>query len=252
MKKIFNFFKKILSLVDYTIESRNSWYKRQENLLVEIEKEDFNFLKKISNFSMSTPANHWAIIQSIKHIKNLNLKGDFVECGVYQGGNLMLFEYLNNKYKLNKKIYAYDTFEGMTTPNQYDIDLKNKNASEYKIKDEKWCYATLETVKKNINSLNQKLDNFNFIKGDVCKTLGEINHIPNEISLLRLDTDFYESTLKELEFLFPKLVTNGVLIIDDYGHWKGSRKAVDEYFNLKDNFIWFHRIDYASRLYIKK
>ena len=76
-------------------------------------------------------------------------------------------------------------------------------------------------------------------------------NLPEKISLLRLDTDFYESTKIELEILFPKLQPGGVLIIDDYGHWKGSKKAVDEYFELEKNFYWFHRIDYASRLLIK-
>ena len=77
-------------------------------------------------------------------------------------------------------------------------------------------------------------------------------NLPKKISLLRLDTDFYKSTMKELKVLYPRLVKNGVLIIDDYGHWKGAKKAVDKYFNLKKNFIWFQRIDYASRLFIKK
>ena len=76
--------------------------------------------------------------------------------------------------------------------------------------------------------------------------------MPEKISLLRLDTDFFESTKKELEILYPRLVSGGVLIIDDYGHWKGSKKAVDEYFELDKNFLWFHRIDYGSRLLIKK
>ena len=85
---------------------------------------------------------------------------------------------------------------------------------------------------------------------------GEINlkpfAIPKKISLLRLDTDFYESTKKEMEVLYPRLQNKGVLIIDDYGHWKGSKKAVDDYFKNDLNFKFFHRIDYASRLYIKE
>ena len=91
-----------------------------------------------------------------------------------------------------------------------------------------------------------------FIEGDVRETLDNQNNLPDKISLLRLDTDFYESTSKELEVLFPRLQKNGVLIIDDYGHWKGQKKAVDEYFNLKEDFYWLHRIDYKSRLLIKK
>ncbi len=80
--------------------------------------------------------------------------------------------------------------------------------------------------------------------------LQEIN-LPKKISLLRLDTDFYESTKVELEILYPRLVSGGFLIIDDYGHWKGSQKAVDEYLDLKNNFHFLHRVDYGTRLLIK-
>jgi O-methyltransferase len=251
MRKLFNFFKKLLSIWNYTIEHKNTWYKRQENYIAEIKKEDLNFLQKISKFSMCSAANHWAIIQSISHIKSLELDGDLVECGVFEGGNLILYEYLNQKNNLKKKIYAYDTFEGMTKAYEIDKDLKNNSAIKIKKNNSKWCYAHIDTVKKNIISFNQSLKNFIFIQGDVLNTLNNKKNLPKKISLLRLDTDFYHSTMKELEILYPRLVKNGVLIIDDYGHWEGSRKAVDEYFNLKKKFRWFQRIDYASRLYIK-
>ena len=252
MRKIFNYLKKLLLIFNYTIEHKNAWYKRQENYLAEIKKKDLNFLQKISRFSMCTPANHWAIIQSINHIKSLKLEGDLVECGVFEGGNIILYQYLNKKNNLKKKIYAYDTFEGMTRPGKIDRDFKNNSAIRIKQNNSRWCYSDLETVKKNIISCNQSLNNFIFIKGDVLKTLNNKKNLPKKISLLRLDTDFYNSTLKELNILYPRLVKNGVLIIDDYGHWKGSKKAVDKYFNLKKKFKWFQRIDYASRLYIKK
>jgi hypothetical protein len=256
MIKFSNFTKKIFSIFNYKIEHVKSWYKRQENYLAEIEESDLNFLKKINEFTMCAPANHWAIIQSLQHIKKNNIEGDLVECGVYKGGNIILFDYLLEKYQLNKKIFAYDTFEGMPKPSEIDMDLKNNLASQTKKNYEKnniiWCYASLDEVKNNIKKFNLQFENkFKFIKGDVLKTLIVKDNIPEKISLLRLDTDFYESTKIELEILFPRLVKNGILIIDDYGHWKGSKKAVDEYFNLKENFKWFHRIDYASRLLIK-
>ena len=256
MTKVTNFIKKIFSIFNYKIEHVKSWYKRQENYLAEIEESDFNFLKKINKFTMSTPANHWTIIQSLQHIKKNNIEGDLVECGVYKGGNIILFDYLLEKYQLSKKIFAYDTFEGMSEPSDIYIHIKNNLPSQTKKNYEKnnivWCYASLDEVKNNIKKFNLQFENkFKFIKGDVLKTLKVKDNLPEKISLLRLDTDFYESTKIELEVLFPRLVKNGILIIDDYGHWKGAKKAVDEYFNLKENFKWLHRIDYASRLLIK-
>ena len=76
-------------------------------------------------------------------------------------------------------------------------------------------------------------------------------YLPSGIALLRLDTDWYESTKHELEHLYPLLVSGGVIIIDDYGHWKGAKKAVDEY--IKDNNLplLLNRIDYTGRIGIK-
>ena len=157
---------------------------------------------------------------------------------------------------MEKKIYSYDTFEGMPYPGENDFDLKDIKAdiifNKYKKKEMKWCYSSLDEVKNSIKKNNINLDDdFIFVKGKVEDTLKVEKNLPQKIALLRLDTDFYESTKIELEILFPKLERGGILIVDDYGHWKGSKKAVDEYFDLKNNFKWFHRIDYASRLYIK-
>jgi hypothetical protein len=78
----------------------------------------------------------------------------------------------------------------------------------------------------------------------------EEKNLPEQISILRLDTDWYTSTKIELEVLYKKLVKGGILIIDDYGHWQGARKAVDEYFKNKN--IWLHYVDYTCRYIIKK
>ena len=109
--------------------------------------------------------------------------------------------------------------------------------------------CSLEDVKKNIRE-NTNINNIFLIKGKVENTLRNIKKLPKKISILRLDTDFYESTKIELEVLFPRLVKGGVLIIDDYGFWKGAKKAVDEYFS--DYRQFFHYIDHSCRLLIKK
>jgi hypothetical protein len=108
----------------------------------------------------------------------------------------------------------------------------------------------MENVKNNIKKFNVNyLQNVNFIKGKVEKTLLDFKNLPKKISLLRLDTDFYSSTKVELNILFPLLEKNGILIVDDYGHFTGAKKAVDEFFYEKK--VWFHRVDYSTRLLIK-
>lgn len=89
-----------------------------------------------------------------------------------------------------------------------------------------------------------------FVIGPVEETL--ITKVPERIALLRLDTDWYESTRAELEYLYPRLVVGGVLIVDDYGHWKGARKAVDEYFAaLGNDAPLLNRLDYTGRMAVR-
>jgi O-methyltransferase len=89
-----------------------------------------------------------------------------------------------------------------------------------------------------------------FIKGDVAQTLRDAQALPERISVLRLDTDWYESTRLELEILYPRLQPGGVLIADDYGYWGGARKAIDEYFAAHPK-PFFQYVDHTARMGIK-
>jgi O-methyltransferase len=85
-------------------------------------------------------------------------------------------------------------------------------------------------------------------RGPVEETLPRQS--PGPLALLRLDTDWYKSTLHELEHLYPLLAGGGILIIDDYGHWQGARRAVDEYFADSPPLL-LNRIDYTGRIAVK-
>jgi hypothetical protein len=179
----------------------------------------------------------------LEHIRINNIEGDFVECGVWKGGNILgIMEYLNFHRMTNRNVWLYDTFQGMTQPEDIDVDLYERKASN--ILQEVMCYANVEDVKKTLSISNFPKENVKYVVGDVSETLDFNYNLPEKISLLRLDTDWYKSTLKELSVLYPKLNKNGVLIVDDYGHWKGSKTAVDEYF--KNENIIIEKIDYTG------
>jgi hypothetical protein len=188
-------------------------------------------------------------------VKN-DLDGAFVECGVWKGGSSMAMALTLNKLGAEKRdIYLYDTFSGMSVPGDVDISIRGEAArqtfSETRTSDggSDWCLSPLEEVKQNLFSTGYEQEKFHFIKGKVEETIPE--SIPKEIALLRLDTDWYESTKHELIHLFPLLQPNGVLIIDDYGHWEGARKAVDEYISDNNIRILLNRIDYTGRIAVK-
>lgn len=209
-------------------------------------------IKKCLNYSMTNNLRMWALLNSIEYVVKNNIPGDFVECGIWKGGNLILYKTLHEKYNLKNYIYGFDNFEGMPLPGKFDIQYDGIPAMKLYQKENKnnqsWCKSTLEEVEKNIEKNCSNLNNIKLIEGMVEKTLNISENIPKQISILRLDTDWYESTKLELEILYPRLVKGGILIIDDYGHFKGSKKAVDEYFKKRPFLIY---IDPACRLLIK-
>jgi hypothetical protein len=154
-----------------------------------------------------------------------------------------------------RDIYLFDTFEGMTAPTERDLVFDGSSAKDLLAKDERnegsgiWCVASLEDVRCNVFSTGYPKDKIHFIKGRVEDTLPA--KAPQSIALLRLDTDWYESTQHELMHLYPRLSSHGVLIIDDYGHWQGARQAVDEYFAKQKLRPFLNRLDYTGRLMIK-
>lgn len=169
-----------------------------------------------------------------KYVSNREILGDFVEAGVWRGGSSIVAKRM---LRGKRNYYLFDTFAGMTKPSVNDARLGGGSSDAVMQKWEdstkenvsSWDYAPLHEVQANFKKFDALDDSVIFVVGDVRETLYSSN-LPTSIALLRLDTDFYDSTLVELEVLWPKLVPGGVLILDDYGHWDGARKAVDEYF----------------------
>jgi len=153
-----------------------------------------------------------------------------------------------------RTIYLFDTFEGMSAPRDVDkVVQSGRSATEMMASADKkeniWAYSPLDEVQKNVSGLGYPSNRIVFVKGKVEETLPK--RPPGKIALLRLDTDWYESTRHVLTHLYPLLVSRGVLIIDDYGHWAGARKATDEYISNNRVPILLNRIDYTGRIAIK-
>jgi O-methyltransferase len=206
------------------------------------------FINIVSPNTMTSIERISELYHSLEYIRTNNIEGDLVECGVWKGGNIKgIIDYLDYHKMHDRKVWLYDTFSGMTEPEDTDVDLNGNKAEE--ILESVMCYAPLDYVKILMESSNFPKEKINYVVGDVLETLELEENIPSKISLLRLDTDWYKSTKMELESLYPKLNNSGVLIVDDYGHWKGSKQAVDEFF--KGSEIKIHQIDYTGIKIIK-
>ena len=222
----------------------------------DLEADKASIIKTVSPYTMTSAERVYSLISSVDYILENNISGAIVECGVWRGGSMLSVALrLNEKKAANRDLWLYDTFEGMPAPDENDFSKRSgpaqKKFDDVKISDSAsdWCRATLDDVQANIRIANYPADKIHFIKGKVEDTIPA--QMPKSIALLRLDTDWYASTKHELEHLFPLLIPGGVLIIDDYGHWEGCRKAVDEYFAAQAKKPLLVRVDYTGRVAIK-
>lgn len=173
-----------------------------------------------------------ALITATQYLHDHAIPGDIVECGVWRGGSMhAVARVLDAADDHSRDLYLFDTFEGMPPPSEKDRKLRGRSAGDLLAASEKtanvWAYASLEDVKAGFENVPYPGERIHYVAGKVEDTVPD--EAPEQISLLRLDTDWYESTRHELEHLYPRLVSGGVLIIDDYGWWQGSRDATDEF-----------------------
>ena len=250
--------KALLSLINksgYTLIKSSLLESHIPNDIKDMDEDFFKIYEKCKEFTMTPISRMYALYKATRYILDNNIPGDFVECGVWRGGSMMLTALTLIELKdTSRKIYLYDTFEGMSKPTERDISVFGDNAQEGWVKAQKgeineWCFASIEDVRANIASTGYPKENMIFVKGKVEETIP--GTIPNSISILRIDTDWYESTKHGLSNMYPKLSLNGILILDDYGFWKGAREAVDEYFNKQNFHPMFSRIDRGCRLIVK-
>ena len=203
--------------------------------------------EEVKDVTMTSPERISGLHTALQEIYNNNIAGDFVECGVWRGGNIIIAKTFFNSVNDNRTHWAYDTFEGMTPPSDHDPITAHESWEVPHVK----CLSPLDEVIENFKKFNIYDDNVCIVKGDVAITLLDTTNLPEKIAILRLDTDWYASTLVELEVLYDRLVPGGYIIIDDYGHWAGCRKAVDEFFGEGFVSVHFTRLDETGIMYKK-
>src|SRR5262249_2769086 len=210
--------------------------------------------ERVKPYTMTSIERLYALYKATEYILNTNVLGDFVECGVWRGGSMMIVALtaiaLGNS---TRRLFLFDTFEGHPKPDRGKDGADNFNEwQSRRISDRSsdWARVSLEDVRRNVESTGYPVDKIIFVKGMVQDTLAA--NAPERIYLLRLDTDWYDSTAYELKYLYPRLSDRGVLILDDYGSMPGARRATDEYFKERRDAPLFNRIDYSGRIAVKQ
>jgi len=259
MKTLKRCVKSIFNTAGFELRRTSSSAGPQDKMPVELSIEEQEIVSYVigNHLSMTSHERLWTTIMACKHAVSRNISGDFVECGVWRGGNAILAAALFKLYKSPKRVYLFDTYEGMTAPTDKDRQATDNTLAMGKYQENRkethneWCFASIEDVQENFKKAGLLDDSISFIKGDVLQTLSIEENLPQEVSVLRLDTDWYESTKKELEILYPKLSIGGALIIDDYGHWAGAKQATDEYFSIHGKRPFLQYTDYTGRVGVK-
>jgi O-methyltransferase len=225
--------------------------------LFDLEPEFLELYELCREETMTSIERMYALYTATRYVADRRVPGDLVECGVWRGGSVMLMALTLLRYEgAERVLWLYDTFAGMTAPSPEDIqEMSGRSAREILAEREKtaadpfWGLAARSLVEANLRRTGYPPDRIRFIEGDVLDTLPSAT--PDRIALLRLDSDWYASTRHELEHLYPRLATAGVLIVDDYGYWRGARKATDEYLASLSARPLLHRIDYTGRMCVK-
>lgn len=228
-----------------------------KHMPADFDEQTTRIVNAVNEYTMTSPERIQALVNAVHYVVANNIEGDFVECGVWRGGSMMAAALtLKDLGDQRRSLYLYDTYEGMSAPTAEDVgsdgQIAHKKFSNRKLSEDTsdWCRSPIDEVKNNLASTGYPADNMHFIKGKVEDVIpGQMPAGP--IAILRLDTDWYESTRHEMVHLYPRLVKNGVLIIDDYGDWQGAKKAIDEYIAEHNLCLLLNRVDHTGRVAIK-
>lgn len=222
----------------------------------DLDPEFWPLYEKCRSATMTSVERLYALYKAVEYVVRNDIPGNFVECGVWRGGSVMMMALALLRLGTTRRIECFDTFEGMPPPGAEDARYETGESAASILArtpkregDHIWAIAALDLVKQNVASTGYPPGLVSYHTGRVEDTLPA--EAPQAIALLRLDTDWYESTKHELVHLYPRLAKGGILIIDDYGFWRGARKATDEYMAESKTNLFLSRIDDAGRIGIR-
>ena len=207
---------------------------KQKALPSDYDDEAKEIIRAVRPWTMTGPDKMYALIQAVRYVTRHRIPGDVVECGVWRGGSMQaVARTLLAAGDTTRDLHLFDTYEGMPPPTDRDVRRSDERTADELLAAESpddskvWAVATLDDVQDGFSRVPYPSERVHFVQGKVEDTIPV--YAPEQISILRLDTDWYESTRHELEHLYPRLSPGGVLLLDDYGYWEGAREAVDEF-----------------------
>lgn len=210
-------------------------------------------IERVRPYTLTSVERIMGLVEAVRYVVRADVPGDIVECGVWRGGSMMAVALtLVDLDAADRGLHFFDTFTHMPDPGDEDVDLNGVRAVD--IIDEAraspvFRHLPMADVERLLHGTGYPARHLHFVPGLIEETIP--GAAPEAIALCRLDTDWYTSTAHELDHLWPRIAPAGVLIVDDYGHFMGAKKAVDEYFVDHAEPVFLHRMDFTGRLVLK-
>lgn len=202
--------------------------------------------------SMTSAANLAFTSWACRYVVESDVPGDFLEVGTWRGGHGVIAGRTLRSLGAERKVWLADSFTGMLEHSERDVNIKTGvSAAEWKrraAKGDSWKPATAEDVAENLVSMGIPKSGFHLLEGPAEQL--ESCQLPNPISVLRVDVDWYEPTLATLVAAQPLLAEGAVIIFDDYGAWQGAKLAVDEFLGERGGNIPMFPIDASARFVV--
>ena len=225
--------------------------------LSDLPQPFFDDLDQVRRYTMTSVERLYAMWDAMRYLASAGLPGAVVEAGVWRGGTMMIAALAAMRAgDETRELWLYDTFSGLPRPDpDLDVDIlgnraidgwEPRNAGGAKTM---WAYADEADVRTNMARTKYPPDQMRFISGLVEETIPA--QAPERIALLRIDTDWYASYKHILEALYDRVVPGGLVIFDDYGQFKGARRAVDDFIAVRKITSPLLRVDFSCRMLIK-
>ncbi len=236
-----------------TIGRATGWRLARAGVPPDIDVQSREIIAAVRPYTMTDAEKLYALISSVRYIHKGRVPGAIVECGVWRGGSMLAAALMLRSVGVDDRdIHLFDTFTGMPPPSDVDRYVTGGSARDHLEatgeESPTWARASLDEVERNLSASGYPPDRLHFVAGRVEETLPD--QAPEDIALLRLDTDWYQSTRHELHHLYPRLVRGGVLIVDDYGEWEGARLATEEFLAEQETELLLVRVS-GARVAVK-
>jgi len=199
--------------------------------------------RRVSRMTMVSHRRLRSLQETVRYVVAKNISGDIVECGVARGGSAAVMALALQQLGVKRRLWLFDTFSGIPQPSNADPDyeIARNYAGQFG--------ASVDQIRASFQRLGISTAEIEFVPGLFQHTLASSG--VSQIALLHTDGDWYESVKTTLESLYDRVSPGGVIQFDDYGHWLGAHKAIDEFIDKRGIKTQLEYIDYSGRRMIK-